>query len=444
MLKIPLRAPSIQEVLREINGLTIPPIMVRVRNPLVGNEYVHWDKLFRLAPPEGLTSREWWLGIKWARQSVAAEIPLRDRKGQPFVFTMVDPVFENLHKIDLGAGGRIEMPDPITNPSTRDRYYVNSLIEEAITSSQLEGAGTTRQVAKEMLRINRPPRDRGERMIMNNFLTMRRIGELKDERLTPELVMEIHRLVTEGTLNDPSAAARFRWDDEDVVVGNMEGNVLHQPPAASELPVRLEAMCRFANGEEPDRFVHPAVRSILLHFWLAYDHPFVDGNGRTARGLFYWSMLHHGFWLFEFISISTVIHKAKGQYLQAFLQTETDGNDLTYFLIYHLRVIESAIKALNAYLERKAARLQAIAAQMKGFSVLNHRQKALVAHALRQPGHEYTIESHGRSHQVVYQTARTDLLGLVDLGLLEQTKAGKSYRFFAVPNLEDILYRQPA
>jgi Fic family protein len=63
--------------------------------------------------------------------------------------------------------------------------------------------------------------------------------------------------------------------------------VFHTPPPAAELPARLEAMCDFANSKTPDTFIHPVVRGIFLHFWLAYDHPFVDGNGRTARALFY-------------------------------------------------------------------------------------------------------------------------------------------------------------
>ena len=65
-------------------------------------------------------------------------------------------------------------------------------------------------------------------------------------------------------------------------------------------------------------FLHPVIRSILLHFWVAYDHPFVDGNGRNARALFYWSMLRHGFWLAEFFSISHEILKAPRKYYRAF------------------------------------------------------------------------------------------------------------------------------
>jgi Fic family protein len=55
-------------------------------------------------------------------------------------------------------------------------------MEEAITSSQLEGAATTREVAKEMIREGRQPRDRSERMILNNYLTMQRIGAIRNDK----------------------------------------------------------------------------------------------------------------------------------------------------------------------------------------------------------------------------------------------------------------------
>lgn len=441
MLKRPLKAPSLGELLSDYENM---PRLSRAAAgkklvPLVSGEYVHWDKLSRLSPPEGFTNRIWWLSLKLARGSLLSPIPLQDLHGNPFEYAVFDQISESLHEIDLGAGGRIAIPEPITNPETRSRYFVNSLIEEAITSSQLEGAGTTRIVAKDMLRTQRPPRDRGERMILNNYVTMERINALRHEALTPQLVMDIHRCVTEGTLDDPIAAGRLRRPDEDIVVGDLEGGILHRPPSANELPGRLAEMCRFANGETPDHFVHPAIRSILLHFWLAYDHPFVDGNGRTARALFYWSMLHHGYWAFEFISISTIIRKAKGQYLQAFLQTETDENDLTYFVVYHLRIIDMAIRSLKAYLKRKADSMQQLSANLQGLSALNHRQKALIAHALRHPGYEYSIDRHQHSHGIVYQTARTDLLDLASRGLLTSSRVGRSYRFYPAGDLEDLL-----
>ena len=112
--------------------------------------YLHWDKLRHLKPPENLSHYEWWLALKRSR-GFGQRVSLNDTTGKPFTYRLPDPIPEHLHEIDKRAAGRIEMPDPITNPDTKDRYLVSSLIEEAITSSQLEGAATTRLVAKEMI-----------------------------------------------------------------------------------------------------------------------------------------------------------------------------------------------------------------------------------------------------------------------------------------------------
>jgi Fic family protein len=324
------------------------------------------------------------------------------------------------------------VPEPITNPQTRDRYLIRSLIEEAITSSQLEGAVTTREVAKEMIRTGRPPRDTSEQMILNNYVTMQRIAELKQEPLSPELVLSLHRLVTEKTLENAAAAGRLRRPEEKLVVGDDYGEVFHDPPPAAELPARLQAMCEFASGRTPGYFVHPVVRAIILHFWLAYDHPFVDGNGRTARALFYWAMLHAGYWLFEFISISNILRKAPVEYARSFLYTETDDNDLTYFIVAQTKVMRRAIAELHDYIALKTNEVREVEKHLRALNLFNHRQADLIRHALKHPFQEYSIASHQKNQNVVYQTARTDLLDMKARGVLGQRKRGKKM-IFTVP-----------
>ncbi len=440
-MRLPKRPPSFTEVpepaaLSNLMGR----ILRKEIGPTVEGKYLHWDELRFRTPPEGLTREQWWWGIKWQRRSQSREVPLISTSGRPFTFALVDPLPEYLHQIDQRSGGTIRLPEPVTNPETRDQYLVRSLIEEAFTSSQIEGAGTTREAAKQIIREGRAPRDRGERMVWNNYQTMERILSLGGEELSRDLVFEIHRMVTEGTLPDATAAGRFRRSDEPIVVGDHIGEVdYHVPPPASELAERLEKMCAFANERSPGSFIHPVIRAMILHFWLAYDHPFVDGNGRTARALFYWSMLRHDYWLFEYISISHAIYKAPIKYERAFLYTETDENDLTYFLLYHVDVIVQAVEALHEYIEKRSQRLRSLAAELRGMEGLNHRQRELIQHAVRHPGFHYTVESHRRSHRVVTQTARTDLLGLVDRGLLHTEKVGRVLHFLPVPDLEEKL-----
>ena len=407
----------------------------------IPDKYLHWDKLRYCPPPEGYSHEEWWAALKFGRAKQSNPVPLQDASGRQFTYAMVDPIPETLQKIDQGAGGFIRMPDQITNPEIKDQYYVSSLIQEAITSSQLEGAATTRPVAKEMIRTGRAPRDKSEQMILNNFRTMQHIGALKNKPFSKTLVVEIHRIITEKTLEQDSAAGRFRLEDEPIVVADMYGEVFHRPPSAKQLEERMAAMCDFANGKTPEKFIHPVLRSIILHFWLAYDHPFVDGNGRVARALFYWSMLRHGYWLFEFVSISQIILKAPAKYTRAFLYTETDDNDLSYFVIHQLDVIQRAVKELHSYIRKKTAALHALENTLRGVTELNHRQQTLIGHALRHPQQRYTFRSHQMSHNVVYQTARTDLLDLEHRGLLRSRKVGKTWTFTPAPNLESKLAR---
>jgi len=437
--RLPRRPPPIQELLERCGGLQeTQPLLTLLASEAAADRYLHWDELRHRTPPQGLSHEQWWLAEKLSRRPTP--LPLLASDGQAFWFSQPPMLLQGLHQIDMQAGASVVAPEAVTTRSTRDRYLLSSLMEEAITSSQMEGAATTRDVAKAMIRDRRPPRDRSERMILNNFLTMQRIRELRNQPLTPQLVLDLHRLVSADTLDDPADAGRLRPPGKEVVVDDAYGTVFHVPPPAEELPGRLEELCRFANGETPKVFIHPVVRAIALHFWLAYDHPFCDGNGRTARALFYWAMLHQGYWLFEFISISSVINKARSQYERSFLHSESDDNDLTYFLLAQVKVIQQAITSLHAYLERKASEVGVLQQRLEGMDGLNHRQLALLRHALRHSGFRYSVLSHQNSHGVSHQTARSDLQKLAARGLLRAGKDGRR-EIFRVP--EDLAARLP-
>jgi Fic family protein len=436
----PQAPPPLEALLQEAGAASdLLALVDLMREQQDAATYLHWDELRHRPPPEGLSTRQWWLVQKLARRGTP--LPLVGTNGKPFTFCQPSLLLKGLHDIDMTAGGNVLAPEAVTNPHTRDRYLISTLMEEAITSSQMEGAATTRDVAKDMIRSGRRPRDRSERMILNNYRTMQRIRELREEPLSPALVLELHGIVTRDALDDPLAAGRLRAPGVEVVVDDLYGTVFHVPPPAEELPQRIEALCAFANGTTPEEFLHPVVRAISLHFWLAYDHPFVDGNGRTARALFYWSMLHQKYWLFEFISISSIINKSRGKYELSFLHTETDDNDLTYFLLAQVKVIQQAIASLHRYLERKSQEISSLQRRLQGLEGLNHRQMALLRHALRHPGFRYTVGSHQASHGVSNQTARTDLQKLAAQDLLLPLRQGRR-EVFSVP--ADLAQRLPA
>lgn len=451
-MKIPVSPPSVEDLLRSIlehqGEARLAALFRDPPGPAPGHRYLHWDQIRHRRPPEGLSLDEWWLAIKMARRLLYKRVPLEDKTGRPFQLVLADPVLALIQRIDRDASGQIRLDAPIANPATRDTYLARSLIEEAINSSQLEGASTTRRVAKEMLRQGRDPRDKSERMIVNNFSAMRSIRERVGDPLSLDAILDLHAVLTMDTLDDPGAAGRLRRAGERVdVVDHRNQRILHVPPPAEELPERLEGLCRFANDLDSEPFVPPIIRAILLHFGLANYHPFVDGNGRVARALFYWSALSQGYWLLEFVSISSILKRAPARYARAYLFTETDERDTTYFIMHQLEAIVTAIDGLHDYLRRKATEMRTLESLIQHSrrlrEQLNHRQLALLRHALSHPGTLYSIEGHRRSHAVVYQTARADLLSLAATGLLMQRKRGRAFVFEAPPDLEQRLSHIP-
>lgn len=378
--------------------------------------YLHWED-FRFKPAEdGLTALDRWVLMRRARETRRIDTPFTDKSAKTFFFVKTDFIERALHEIDSRTHGGVRFDGAAPTRGEAQIFLVRSLLEEPFSSSTFEGAVATRDQAKKLIRENGRPRTRGEKMIVNNYRAIEFIKTKAGGPLTPALVCELHRLITRDTLDNPKKAGVFRDAQDRIVVDDEAGEVLHDPPPAVELTARAEALCRFANDDGAEGvFIHPVIRAIILHFMLAYDHPFVDGNGRTARALFYWSALKYGYWLLEFISISKQIREAPVRYGRAFLETETDEGDLTYFINNQLETILKAIDALERFIADKKAEvadLERALASSAVKSAFNHRQIALLHQGARAPGMRVTIADHQRVTGVSYLTARADLEGL--------------------------------
>jgi len=405
--------------------------------------YLHWEELKRRKPPEGLTPEGHWAAMKFARMGKSQTTPFLDKDGDKFSFCETDAIRRLAHFIDSEARGSIALPSGQIQRGAGDRYLVRSLIEEPFSSSVLEGAATTREIAKKLISDNETPRTKDERMVLNNFFAMQLIKENCDAPLTPDFVLKLHKTITQGTLSDPSKAGAFRSDADDIAITD-DKQILFTPPPALDLPERLKKLCDFANEPiDAKHFIHPILRAIILHFMLGYDHPFVDGNGRTARALFYWYVLRSNYWLLEYVSISRVIKKAPTQYGMAYLHSETDGADLTYFILHQLGIVKTAIKELQTYLAKKAEeldQLEALISKKREGRVLNHRQIQILNEAIKNPKSTFTIAEHQKFHRVSYLTARADLERLFDERLLKKKKKAQTSIYSLSQKYREILW----
>jgi Fic family protein len=402
-----------------------------VRNMLdqAQHSYWSWDECrHRVKGLDGVTQEAFWTLVKLRRQP-GFHFGLNAPNGLPFVLNLTGEIQRKLHVADRSLGGLVGTDIEALNESEyKAKYIASSLREEAFASSLIEGAVSTRVDAKQMIDTQRKPRDKNEWMILNNYETISFLNTQQSQPLSIALLLDIQARLTANTLENAAEAGRLRTATDDVKIwDDTSGEVVHVPPPAEELPARMQAMCNFANDTKNEPFIHPVIRAVLLHFWLAYDHPFCDGNGRTARALFYWAMLRSGYWLAEYVSISSVIAQKRNDYYRAYLNAELDENDATYFVAYHLKVLEQSIEALKADLIRKQAEVAAFAPLLS--ATLNDRQEALLIDAIKEPRSIFTYESHANNYSVTIPTARADILELVDLGLLNWNRKQRPHRF---------------
>jgi Fic family protein len=323
----------------------------------------------------------------------------------------------------------------------KTKFVISSIMEEAISSSQMEGANTTRKKAKEMILQEQKPKSKSEQMIMNNFITMKYIIQHKDEEITQEKILYIHKLISNKTLDDFEDEGQFRKNNDINVVNFIDGEIVHTPPLKEELDGLVKDLCDFFNYES-ENFIHPIIKGCIIHFMIGWIHPFTDGNGRTARAIFYWFMLKKGYWLTEYLSISRIIKDTKNQYEKSYLYSEIDGNDLSYFITYHIKTMEKAFDALKVYINRKQKEVFQAAKFMK-IAFVNERMAQILKIVNDDSDRILNIKEIEKRFGISNFTARSDLKTLVNLGFLEIIQVNKKKQvFIKSKNFEQILKRQ--
>ncbi len=433
-MKIPKNPPKIREIMDK-HYLEVFSLLgnEQIKNLITkyNKEYVHWDQLRHKKILNDEKPEYVWALLKLFRNQ---QYKVLKFGGWQFLLILLDDSLRKLHLLDKGAAGHLETGLESLNTGGRDRYIISSLMEEAIASSQLEGAATTRKLAKELLKLRKKPRDYSEQMILNGYHTMQKIVRMKDKDITPEAILELHKEITQETLKDKSDEGSFR-DNNEIVVGDpiIAETIYHHPPDYKKIPNLIDEFCKFASDDNHE-FIHPVIKGIVLHFLIGYIHPFNDGNGRTARTIFYWYVLTRGYWLFEFMAVSRILLRSKTNYGLAYLYTETDDNDLTYFINFNLSAIEEALHEMDKYISRKQKEQVEAMKLIQGIKDINLRQAEILKEFIKSPEKNFVISEIMLSYGVAYDTARNDLFHLEKLGYIKKIKVKKKYVFKLTKN----------
>lgn len=147
-------------------------------------------------------------------------------------------------------------------------------------------------------------------------------------------------------------------------------------------------------------------------------------------------MLREGYWLFEYLPISRLIYSGPSKYGMAYLYTETDEFDVTYFLSYKAWIIAMAREQLREHISRKQQKMAHARQQFGADGRLNHRQRELLRRFARHDALVVTIQDHQGWHNVAYGTARSDLSQLAEWGYLVKAQVGNRFDYMRGSKLE--------
>ena len=401
-------------------------------------KYLYWDTIKYKQSPEGLDIKESWFLARQFRNLISMPTPIVTEEGPMFKWIKLSRVDEFLHKIDVSSGGQVFASVETLSGANKQKFLSRGILEEAIASSQLEGAHTTRTAAKLMITNKREPANKDEQMVLNNYKTILKIDEdFKDKKMSEDLIFELHRMLTDKTIEEGDVG-RYRRDEDNIVVEGQIGNeryVTHNPPSEKFVKEQMERLINYANDSNDEVFVHPIIKAIFLHFWIGYLHPFVDGNGRLARALFYWYLLRNNYWTFMYLPISLIIKRAPTQYGMSYIYSEQDNFDVTYFFDFHIRKIIQSLEDFDQYVTRKMQENREIDRIISENIKLSDRQKFLLHHLISEKNANTTATSYSTINNISRQTAAKDIEELVKLGFVTGSRDGKYVKYTATQKL---------
>jgi len=304
---------------------------------------------------------------------------------------MFKPNFKYSNKIvklltKISATREIILNSPLI-PKWNITLRQEAIIHSAHSSTSIEGNRLSLEQVSELARgreIMAARRDKQE--VLNYLDVLKNIKNLiKTNFITEKDILNTHRLITRDTLDNPEDCGIFR--NRYVVVGNrFTGEIFFRPPQNHEVPVLIKDLLEWINSEE-SKELDPIIEAGIVHYELVRIHPFIDGNGRTARVLAALILYLRSFDVNQFFCLDDYYDSDRSAYYKALQSVKPDILDLTDWLEYFvegvnisIEVVKERIVKLSSKRLRKAKGKQIALAerQMKIIEFINQNGKITV------------------------------------------------------------------
>ncbi len=259
-------------------------------------------------------------------------------------------VFEELMAAKAGMLALTQIP---YQRSWADELQKVQLKREVAGTSRIEGAEfTEKELDAAMRETPEQLETRSQKQAAAAVATYRWIAGLAADRPVDEaLVSEVHRRLVSGCDDDHCAPGQLRTRDQNVTFGAPRHRGAE---GGDECAVALRGLVAAARG--PFREHDPLIQALALHYHFAAMHPFLDGNGRTARALEALMLQRTGLRDTLFIAMSNYYYEQKMGYLNALNATRAANHDLTLFLKFGLKGVESQCRRLFGEIRQQVAK----------------------------------------------------------------------------------------
>lgn len=366
-----------------------------------------------------------WGEVQELRKQKSFEVPLVDQSGNKFWF--FEPPFLKERLLRMDNVGKSEL-EKIVSKEIQHKVIMNSILDEAFYSSVVEGAFSTKKRTREVIE-SKNPKDKSEQMIFNNHNGLMFVLENLDRDLNEETLLRIYKIITDNTLEPDEIVDKYRNDFVYVWSDNaVKQEPIYTAPKHEDVQWMMDDLFKFINDDKI--FIHPVIKASIIHFYLVYVHPFFDGNGRVARAFTYMYLLKNGYDFFKFFSISSVVNEKRNRYYKGIKDTEDYDGDLMYFIDTYTEITVYAMhEVIQKMRHEHDSRLLFSLLEADGI-LLNQRQIKAITKLSKGDGNLFDIAKYRKITKSSYETARTDINLLKDLGIVKQLqKKGNKYLF---------------
>ena len=309
---------------------------------------------------------------------------------------------------------------------SQDQHYgIKAAEDEIIATSAIESIDFSRDSVRRILK-GMAPNDEQENRILGVKHGLEFIADTAN-KITEENLYKLYMMTVGDFLTGDDKlldSNLYRHDTVYVVSDRVEHSGLDH----KKVPEFMKSLIAFINAEDD---INDLIKAAIIHFYIAYVHPYFDGNGRMARLVHLWFLLQNGYQSALFIPFSSQIEKSRKAYYDAFTAVEENKNysgkiDVTPFILYFINNVYNKINEGSATVETLTAYEDAVKS-----GKVTEKETKLWKFVLSCYGtEEFSTKRLEKDFgDAAYATIRGFVLKFEELGLLSSVKYGPRVKY---------------